>query len=78
MQESCESRVVQTIVLSSQTEKLGWAAAFSKSLGQKPSLFFFFENFRARLALPLSRRSFRGFLIKPKNESAQTAPKMKS
>ena len=46
--------------------------------GSKAFTKIFFENFRARLALHLSRRSFRGFLIKPKNKSAQTAPKMKS
>ena len=38
----------------------------------------YFENFRARLALPLSRRSFRGLLIKSKNKSVQITPKMKS
>ena len=38
----------------------------------------FFENFRARLALHKRRRSFRGLLIKPKNESVQITPKMKS
>ena len=38
-------RVAQTIVLSSQTEKLGWAAAFSKSLGQKHSPKFFLKIF---------------------------------
>ena len=38
-------RVVQTIVLSSQTEKLGWAAAFSKCLGQEHSPKFFLKIF---------------------------------
>jgi len=38
----------------------------------------FFENFRARLALHKRRQSFQGLLIKPKNESVQITPKMKS
>ena len=46
--------------------------------GSKAFTKIFFENFRARLALHKCRRSFRGLLIKSKNKSAQTAPKMKS
>ena len=46
--------------------------------GSKAFTKIFFENFRARLALHKRRQSFRGLLIKPKNKSAQIAPKMKS
>ena len=46
--------------------------------GSKAFTKIFFENFRARLALPLSHLSFRDLLIKPKNKSVQITPKMKS